>query len=173
MTDKEYQQKKAKCWEELCDEHLFDPHNIVTQGIFGYAFDRAFALGKEKETITQEEIKKAAEKYTERAYYPVGQSDCHEGFHMEAEECLAKAFKAGANFALGKQEKDTEDAVISGWVARDADENLFVYSSKPERIGTMWYGEYANFNLRNRLFPDLTWESEPIEVELIIKRKKK
>lgn len=48
MTQNEYEQKKRECWEEFCYEHLFDPHNIVTQGIFGYAFDRAYALGKQE-----------------------------------------------------------------------------------------------------------------------------
>lgn len=76
-------------------------------------------------------------------------------------------------YALGKQEKDMEDPVIQGWVATDEDGNLFMYSSKPERIGTMWYGKYANFDVRNYLFPDLTWESDPEQVEILIKRKKK
>ncbi len=77
-------------------------------------------------------------------------------------------------YALGKQEKNAEDTVISGWVARDEDENLFMYNTKPERDETihMWMGECANIDLRNHLFPDLTWESEPQEVEIIIKRKK-
>lgn len=65
------------------------------------------------------------------------------------------------------------DTVIQGWVARDKDENLFMYSTKPERIGTMWYGEYTNLDLRNKMLPDLTWESDPEPVEIIIKRKKK
>ena len=75
-------------------------------------------------------------------------------------------------YALGKQEKDA-DTVIQGWVARDEDGNLFMYSTNPERIETMWMGEAANFDLRNYLFPDLTWESDPLPVEIIIKRKKK
>ncbi|ROT12475.1 hypothetical protein EEL50_11385 [Muribaculaceae bacterium Isolate-105 (HZI)] len=62
MTQPEYEQKKRECWEEFCDEHLFDPHNIVTQGIFGYAFDRAFVLGKQendaekKSALTDKEV---------------------------------------------------------------------------------------------------------------------
>lgn len=69
---------------------------------------------------------------------------------------------------------DAEDTVIQGWVARDEDENLFMYQTKPERDETtqMWMGGYADFDLRNALFPDLTWESEPELVEIIIKRKK-
>lgn len=70
---------------------------------------------------------------------------------------------------------DAEDTVISGWVARDEDGHLFMYSTKPERDEALqvWIGRYADFDLRDYLFPDLTWDSEPEEVELIIKRKKK
>lgn len=75
-------------------------------------------------------------------------------------------------YALGKQEKDA-DTVIQGWVARDDDGDLFMYSMKPKRIRAVWIGVFADFNLPSYLFPDLTWESDPIEVELIIKRKKK
>lgn len=70
---------------------------------------------------------------------------------------------------------DTEDSVIQGWVARDEDENLFMYNTKPERDETtqMWMGGCINLDLRNHLFSDLTWDSDPIEVEITIKRKKK
>lgn len=111
MNNHDYEKARQECWDALRKELLdgevqWQP--VSRKEIVNFVFDRAYSLGKKKETITQEEIKKAAEKYTERAYYPAGQSDCHEGFHMEAEECLAKAFKAGANFALGKQERDAE-----------------------------------------------------------------
>lgn len=64
--------------------------------------------------------------------------------------------------------------VISGWVARDEDENLFMYNTKPERDETihMWMGECADIDLRNHLFPDLTWDDDPEPVEIIFKRKK-
>lgn len=83
-------------------------------------------------------------------------------------------------FAFGKKIgnsdfSDAEDTVISGWVAKDEDGHLFMYSTKPERDEALqvWIGRYADFDLRDYLFPDLTWDSEPEEVELIIKRKKK
>lgn len=82
-------------------------------------------------------------------------------------------------YAVGKKIgnsdfSDAEDTVISGWVARDEDGHLFMYSTKPERDEALqvWIGRYADFDLRDYLFPDLTWDSDPIEVELIIKRKK-
>lgn len=120
MNNQEYKQQKRECWEEFCDKHLFDPHNIVTQGIFGYAFDRAYELGKQ-------EI---------------------------------------------KQETDADNPVIQGWVCRDTDDLLRLHYSKPERTdGGYWQGGYKSTYLPKGLFPDLTWESEPQECEIIIKRK--
>lgn len=90
-------------------------------------------------------------------------------------ESFADAFESGANFAIGKQEKEVEETVISGWVARDNDGHLFTYCTKPERNENLqaWIGRYADFDMRDSLFPDLTWESEPGQVEIQIKRKKK
>lgn len=118
MIQPDYERKKRECWEEFCDEHLFDPHNIVTQGIFGYAFDRAYAL------------------------------------------C--------------KHEKDT-GTVIQGWVAADDDGDLFLYRTKPARdeVSGMWMSHECPLDVGINLFPNLTWESDPEPVEIIIKRKKK
>ena len=72
------------------------------------------------------------------------------------------------------------DIMIQGWVARNGsgpnDLGLRVYTVKPDRMKNRreWngYGEMS-YLIDSRLFPDLTWDSEPQEVELIIKRKKK
>lgn len=79
-----------------------------------------------------------------------------------------------------KQETDAEDTVISGWVARDGngpnDLGLRVYTVKPDRRKNRreWNGHgEMSYLIDCRLFPDLTWESDPEEVEIIIKRKKK
>ena len=85
--------------------------------------------------------------------------------------------------ALGKQEKDA-DTVIQGWVAIDeAYAQCFLHTEKPIQkaqpiadtgdYDTVWYSEGETYLLDAGLFPDLTWDSDPIEVELIIKRKKK
>ena len=115
MTQLEYEQKKRECWEE------FTTISPLYKS-FNFAFDRAYALGKQET----------------------------------------------------KQETDAEETVISGWVARDADGNMFMYCTKPERDENlqMWMGRYANCGIRNDLFPDLTWDDDPQEVEIIIKRKK-
>lgn len=173
MNNQDYEQKKRECWEEYF-KHVVcgtDSHEYW----FNKIFDRAYALGKEKETITQEEIEKEAEhyddKHTEQLIYDI-QNDRTSWKPLQ--DGICNAFKAGANFALGKQEKDA-DTVIQGWVARDEDGHLFMYCTKPERYEALqvWMGGYADFDLRNALFPDLTWDSEPEEVEIILKRKKK
>ena len=82
-------------------------------------------------------------------------------------------------FALGmqvtKQEKSA-DTVIQGWVCRDNNSpNAHVLiGDKPKRNGVnFWENKSADYiTLPTELFPDLTWESEPQKVEIIIKRKK-
>lgn len=71
-----------------------------------------------------------------------------------------------------KQETDAEDTVIQCWVARDGGGNLSLSIAKPARhhYSLSWISVCVN--IPKHLFPDLTWESDPIEVELIIKRKK-
>lgn len=75
-------------------------------------------------------------------------------------------------YALGKQEKEA-DTVIQGWVAKDNDsQGLYLYSSMPTRGINMWNGHGSLLVLLDaNLYPDLTWESEPEPVEIIIKRK--
>lgn len=91
----------------------------------------------------------------------------------ESNEILTSSDK----LTLGKQEKDT-DTVINGWVARDKNGDLVCCAgSKPFKEEKMpfWKVDFRNFIecIPNDLFPDLTWESEPEQVEIIIKRKKK
>lgn len=53
------------------------------------------------------------------------------------------------------------------WVARDRDGFLYLFNEKPERLHTCggWRSEWF-YSIRYDLFPDLTWEDEPIEVEI-------
>ncbi|OKY84333.1 MAG: hypothetical protein BHV69_09945 [Bacteroidales bacterium 52_46] len=122
MNNQDYEQKKKKCWEE----YLAFNDEEYSKSAFSYAFDRAYALGK--------------------------------------------------------QEKDVDETVIRGWVARDKRDNaLLLHAGEPYRTWSgyqmdakqdVWESDFASFlPLDSKLFPDLTWESDPIEVELIIKRK--
>lgn len=176
-----------------------------------------FVLGKQTEAVTQEEIEKAAKDYA----YNVGGSDWERLI-------IRDAFVDGANFTLGKHEKDAEvdrtlkvnrqlfcrlcadaddyinehleeddsdyvyyqgrsdalhelyrgeckDAegtVIQGWVAKNNNiDGVYLYNSMPERGINVWYGYISLLILHDsNLFPDLTWESEPIKVSILIKR---
>ena len=97
------------------------------------------------------------------------------------DEALEKETKESLNQWLS--EKDTEETVIQGWVCRDKKYNaLNLHAEKPYRAQSgydvsnepdWWESDCASFlPLDKNLFPDLTWDDDPIEVEIIIKRKK-
>lgn len=54
------------------------------------------------------------------------------------------------------------------WVARDKNGSLFAYNDKPTRCDNQkeWFAEKFLSSMENSFFPDLTWNDEPIEVEL-------
>lgn len=223
MTDKEYQQKKRECFVKFCKDNGIDQEvNISIFDAFDQIFDRAYALGKQTETISQEEIEKASVEYANKTakQYEV----CNSEFVQE----IMVAFEQGVNFALGKQEKDAEDdrtlkvnrqlfcqlcanaddyinehleeedsdytyyqgrsdalhelyrgeckdaeeTVISGWVARDKSGYLVLHYKKPHRTfgNAKWYSAQSQKSLPRDSFSDLTWESEPIKVNISIKR---
>lgn len=220
MTQQEYEQQKRECWEEYT---TISPQYKA----FSFAFDRAYALGKQFGISEQVDIEKAAERYADEIRIPASIP----GVMVPFFNGLAHdAYLQGARDCLGKQEKDTEtkpngiikarrksdgeiieveaavynmrdgepyhkclsdghhypvtdldfnsdaeDAVIQGWVARDADVQwVYLYSSMPTRGINMWNGHGSLLMpLDPNRFPDLTWESEPQECEIIIKRKKK
>ena len=62
-----------------------------------------------------------------------------------------------------------------GYIAKDRDNQLFLYDEKPEyeeSIGQWVAGEYMfieDINIRNN-FKDLSYTDEPIKVEINIKR---
>lgn len=221
MNNQDYEKARQECWDALYSDLLkgevqWQP--VSRKEIVNFVFDCAYALGKEKDAITQEEIVEAAKDYA----YDIDGSDWER-------QRARDGFVDGANFALFKQEedaeddktlkvnrqlfcrlcadaddyinehleeedsdygyyqgrsdalhelyrgvcKDPEDTVISGWMARDTDDLLRLHYSKPERTdGGYWRGGYKSTYFPKGLFPDLTWSDDPIEVELIIKRKK-
>ena len=58
------------------------------------------------------------------------------------------------------------------WIARDKDGELTLFSNKPHRYTEVWWNDEFNDTmiLNQNMFPNLTWEDEPIEVELVIKQ---
>ena len=54
------------------------------------------------------------------------------------------------------------------WIVRDWGGMLFAYLNKPIRdtVWKEWESDEVPLSIDDSLFPDLTWEDEPIEVEL-------
>lgn len=103
----------------------------------------------------------------------------HGALEVDKNLLFDHAFKCG--YSLGKHEKDAEETVINGWVARNKYNEPFLYTSKPHRINCgivfcehtdAWSSDDLSFfPLDKDLFPNITWDNEPQEYEIIIKRK--
>lgn len=173
MTQQDYEELKAEVKKTMMAELFKTKKNLVNyeKDIYDYAFDRAYALGKQTEIITQEEIEKAAGKFADEIRIPTSIT----GVMIPLLHDIAKSsYLQGAQDFLGKQEKDA-DTVIQGWVAVDDDGDLFLYRTKPARdeVSGMWMSGECPLDVGLNLFPDLTWHNDPEPVEIIIKRKNK
>lgn len=171
MTQQEYDQKKRECWEEFCRANPSHNKSIFARKVFDYAFDRAYALGKETETITQEDAEKAWQDYAKEIGLP---ESLNYATKSMIEIAIKQAFKAGAKLN-GKQEKDAEEAVIQGWVFVDEatfDRHLCVRQVTQGEYEAVWDSGHPEFCLGEELFPDMVPGKLPEPVEIIIKRKK-
>lgn len=63
---------------------------------------------------------------------------------------------------------EEKEITIDGWVARDKDGDIYVYSDKPDKERIEWLS--SNFiNIERHSFPKIKWEDEePTKVKLII-----
>ena len=54
------------------------------------------------------------------------------------------------------------------WVARDCGGMLYAYFNKPIRdtVWKEWDSDKVSLSIDDSFFPELTWEDEPVEVEL-------
>ncbi|MCM1093769.1 MAG: hypothetical protein NC421_07435 [Lachnospiraceae bacterium] len=76
------------------------------------------------------------------------------------------------------------EATISGWIVRDKQSitsilahrgsKLYLCQEKPERIDSMgiWDKDSDYYRIPDNFFPNITFESDPLEVEIQIKPKK-
>lgn len=71
--------------------------------------------------------------------------------------------------------KESEEVTINGWVARDIIGTLCLFIEKPKRNAEWWstggYGLWVEPN--DDLYPSVTWESDPLEVTITLKPKKR
>ena len=106
--------------------------------------------------------------------------------HLE-EEDSDYVYYQGRSDALhelyGGECKDAEDTVIQVWVAiNEAYNECYLYTNKPTHevrpiadtgdYESYWRRDGQTYLLDADLFPDIDSDSEPQEVEIIIKRKK-
>lgn len=101
---------------------------------------------------------------------------------MKAQDYMSydKDYKMCVNKALSilyakEEEEEQKECSISGWVVRDEDGELTVFSDKPIRETfsdgiSFWCGEEPR-GLDPSLFPQITWESEPQECEMTLRLK--
>lgn len=176
MTQPEYEQKKRECWEEFIGNDGF-PTETMRQ-CFNYAFDRAYTLGKQEKDAEDDKTLKVNRQLFCRL---CADADDYINEHLEEEDSDYDYYQ-GRSDALHELYrgvcKDPEDTAIQGWVARDKDGllNFFYGGSTPYKNDNDgdWntaFGRVLEYVPRE-MFPDLTWSDGPIEVELIIKRKK-
>lgn len=92
MTQTEYEQKKAECFNEFCKRYRIEEPSEQNIESFNWVFDRAYALGKQTETISREEIEKAAEKFADKEYMT----------NRDEWDALYKGYYHGMKDALGK-----------------------------------------------------------------------
>lgn len=179
MTQEEYKQKKRECWEEFMTRSHENPQSL--RRCFDYTFDRAYALGKEKETIAQEDIEKVANECVDN--YLAGYR-IDEMLRSDLQIDMINLFKDAVDFTLDKETKDAEGTVISGWVGIDeAFNDCYLHTDKPTHRNrpiadtgdyeSFWDSDGKIYLLDAKLFPNMDSDSDTIEVEIIIKRKKK
>lgn len=95
----------------------------------------------------------------------------------EPNEWLAHKWGFNAGYRLGMEAAKKQPG-ISGWIARDKDGELALFREydKPFKSGEYdyWISDFPRIgrDIPEDLFPDLTWETDPQPVEIIIKRKK-
>ena len=58
MTQQEYEQKRAECWEECAAKVAVETTNLLCKSITYTAFDRAYALGKKEKDAEKSEKSK-------------------------------------------------------------------------------------------------------------------
>lgn len=105
MTQTEYEQKKQECWEEFKNAAFNGNTSYSTCSALDFAFDRAYALGKQKEAITQGQIEKAAEEHADELRVS---SAIHGALVPMLHDIAKSSYLQGAQDFIGKQEKDAE-----------------------------------------------------------------
>lgn len=59
------------------------------------------------------------------------------------------------------------------YLARDKNNDLYLFYKKPQKIRDCWWADSeldgSYLKLDKTLYPEVTWDSEPLEVDLVIR----
>lgn len=112
-----------------------------------------------------EDLEQAAESAVLSVF--TGYADTNTPFRAEKIAMVSKIFKAGIEWQKEQMMKDA----IEGWVARDECGDIAIFSDKPYRdlgLGMWTPARHAFLFPRKDEYPDVTWNSEPQKVKVII-----
>lgn len=129
----------------------------IGQKIYGYTQNEiGLYLGLEHSTVWNN--KKKAQDYM--------------SYDKNYRMCVNKALSI---LSAKEEEEGQKEYSVSGWIVRDEDGELTVFSDKPMRKTfsggkSFWYGEEP-VGLDISLFPQITCESEPQECEMTLRLK--
>lgn len=74
------------------------------------------------------------------------------------------------NLIQSLQQEQAKTPANNGWIARDMNNDLHYFDVKPVRMLTKWWDrDYVSMPIDRTLFENMSWEDEPIEVELLFK----
>lgn len=91
------------------------------------------------------------------------------------EECLRSFYKKSEYREIydwikeKKEESSRKGCTKSWWIARDEDDELYIYNEEPVRGEYSFYSrsdENCYITLYDNLFPEVTWENSPKKIEM-------
>lgn len=97
-----------------------------------------------------------------------------EGYVRREEKWYEVETTAKNEFLRGRKECAEEyeslPKIRGWWVARDENGDLWAFEMRPRRTEHSWWDrDYTRLYLDKDDFPEITWKSEPVEVELLIR----
>lgn len=187
MKQTEYEQKRRECWKDFCRELLpNDDSEATVQDVLDYAFDRAYALGKQEKDAEDGSLWSRLtddEKREMQCRYHTNECVLRDHKKRTGDKAQSKAVARmklleslfGKDNLKNHKTNKEQDTVIQGWVL--VDEETFQRIVRVHKITcgdyeAVWDSGEPEFNLEE-VFPDMDSDSDPQPVEIIIKRKKK
>lgn len=185
MTQQEYEQKKEEYWSMF----MSNIQSMSLKEAFSKIFNCIYTLSKQEKDVEKtpisERLYEEEKSQLEWLYYYLNDRAGKQEDRYVSVAVLFEAMKRLKNIfdidtltnEYRKPILKNTDTVIQAWVARDEDCFISTYQNKPIRYEYdgcgFWHDEDSESHIELPLtsFPYLTWDDEPIEVDIIIKKK--